>query len=98
MNSPACPKHEPLAPIDGAAVERERTLNRERDGMIAAKNRSPLPAPRQASAPGHPSKCALILAFAAIYTIWGSTYLGIRITLETMPPFMMASARFLFAG
>jgi drug/metabolite transporter (DMT)-like permease len=41
---------------------------------------------------------ALIAAFAAIYVIWGSTYLGIRITLETMPPFLMAAARFVFAG
>ena len=39
-----------------------------------------------------------ILAFAAIYLIWGSTYLGIRIGIETMPPFLMAGARFLLAG
>jgi drug/metabolite transporter (DMT)-like permease len=45
-----------------------------------------------------PSRLALIVAFAAIYLIWGSTYLGIRITLETMPPFLMAAARFIFAG
>jgi drug/metabolite transporter (DMT)-like permease len=45
-----------------------------------------------------PSRTALILAFAAIYLIWGSTYLGIRIAVETMPPFLMAGARFLIAG
>jgi drug/metabolite transporter (DMT)-like permease len=38
------------------------------------------------------------LGFAAIYLIWGSTYLGIRIAVETMPPFLMASGRFLIAG
>lgn len=48
--------------------------------------------------PAHPSRSALILAFAAIYLIWGSTYLGIRIAIETMPPFLMAAARFLVAG
>lgn len=45
-----------------------------------------------------PSRTALILAFAAIYVIWGSTYLGIRIAVESMPPFLMAAARFLIAG
>jgi drug/metabolite transporter (DMT)-like permease len=40
----------------------------------------------------------IILAFAAIYTIWGTTYLGIRVAVETMPPFFMAGARFLCAG
>jgi len=40
----------------------------------------------------------LILAFAAIYFIWGSTYLGIAIAIETLPPFAAASARFVLAG
>ena len=38
------------------------------------------------------------LAFAAIYLIWGSTYLAIRIGIETLPPFLMAGIRFLLAG
>jgi drug/metabolite transporter (DMT)-like permease len=40
----------------------------------------------------------LLFSFAVIYLVWGSTYLGIRITLESMPPFLMAAARFLVAG
>src|SRR5437867_4302019 len=40
----------------------------------------------------------VIAAFAAIYLIWGSTYLGIRFAVETLPPFLMGSARFLTAG
>lgn len=39
-----------------------------------------------------------MLAFATIYLVWGSTYLGIHIAVETMPPFLMAAARFLIAG
>ena len=38
------------------------------------------------------------LAFAAIYVIWGSTYLAIRFAIETLPPFLMAGGRFLVAG
>lgn len=40
----------------------------------------------------------LIAAFAAVYVIWGSTYLAIRYAIETLPPFLMAAVRFLVAG
>src|SRR6185369_15727665 len=39
-----------------------------------------------------------VLAFAAVYLIWGSTYLGIRVAVRTLPPFLMAGCRFLAAG
>jgi len=45
-----------------------------------------------------PSRTALVVAFATIYLIWGSTYLGIRVAVETIPPFLMAGMRFLVAG
>jgi drug/metabolite transporter (DMT)-like permease len=40
----------------------------------------------------------IVLAFAAVYFIWGSTYLAIRFAIETMPPLTMAAIRFLVAG
>ncbi len=40
----------------------------------------------------------LILSLAALYLIWGSTYLAIRFAIETLPPFFMAGIRFLIAG
>ena len=40
----------------------------------------------------------IIAAFAVIYLIWGSTYLGIRFAVETLPPFLMGGVRFLTAG
>ncbi|MBI2071797.1 MAG: drug/metabolite exporter YedA [Gemmatimonadetes bacterium] len=43
-------------------------------------------------------KARLLVAFAAVYVIWGSTYLAIRWAIETMPTFLMAGARFLVAG
>ena len=48
--------------------------------------------------PTHVSKAKLIAAFAAIYIIWGSTYLGIKYALEDIPPFMIGATRFLVAG
>jgi drug/metabolite transporter (DMT)-like permease len=38
------------------------------------------------------------LALATVYLVWGSTYLAIRVTDRTMPPFLMSSVRFLIAG
>ena len=40
----------------------------------------------------------LVLAFAAVYVLWGSTYLAIRFGVETIPPFLMAGLRHLTAG
>jgi drug/metabolite transporter (DMT)-like permease len=40
----------------------------------------------------------LIVAFATVYIVWGSTYLAIRVAVETLPPFLLAAARFLIAG
>jgi drug/metabolite transporter (DMT)-like permease len=37
-------------------------------------------------------------ALAIVYVVWGSTYLGIRIVVETMPAFLSAGARFVCAG
>ncbi|HEY4597488.1 MAG TPA: EamA family transporter [Thermoanaerobaculia bacterium] len=37
-------------------------------------------------------------ALGAVYLIWGSTYLAIRFAIETIPPFLMAAARYLTAG
>ena len=45
-----------------------------------------------------PSRVALVAAFAAIYLIWGSTYLAIRFGVEAIPPFLMAGVRFLVGG
>jgi drug/metabolite transporter (DMT)-like permease len=44
------------------------------------------------------SPAAVALALATVYLVWGSTYLAIRVTDRTMPPFLMSSARFLIAG
>src|SRR5262250_119160 len=40
----------------------------------------------------------VMLAFLAIYVIWGSTYLAIRYAVETIPPLFVASFRHLIAG
>ena len=49
---------------------------------------------------GSPSSTGLVVggALAAVYLIWGSTYLAIRFGLEGFPPFLLTAIRFLVAG
>lgn len=48
--------------------------------------------------PTAPSRLLVILAFAAVYIIWGSTYLAVRFGLEGFPPFILVSSRYVVAG
>ncbi|MGW0467965.1 EamA family transporter [Streptomyces sp. NPDC003027] len=56
------------------------------------------------ASPGTPARTprrisgAVWAALGIVYVVWGSTYLGIRIVVETMPPFLSAGARFVTAG
>ena len=43
-------------------------------------------------------KTKVWIALLALYIVWGSTYLGIRFAVETIPPFLHASLRFLISG
>jgi drug/metabolite transporter (DMT)-like permease len=45
-----------------------------------------------------PSSGSICLALIAVYLVWGSTYLGIRFAIESIPGFFMAGARFASAG
>ncbi|XXT16099.1 drug/metabolite exporter YedA [Sorangium sp. So ce429] len=40
----------------------------------------------------------VLLSLAALYLVWGSTYLAVSVALETLPPFMLAGVRFVTAG
>ena len=45
-----------------------------------------------------PAAGLVLAAFAAVYLLWGSTYLAIIFAIDTLPPLLMAGARFLLAG
>jgi drug/metabolite transporter (DMT)-like permease len=51
-----------------------------------------------ASPPAPAPRWALWGSFSVIYLVWGSTFLGIRVAVETLPPLTMAAGRFLIAG
>lgn len=46
----------------------------------------------------HPRTWKILLAFAIIYFVWGSTFLAIRVGVREVPPFLLAGMRFLVAG
>jgi drug/metabolite transporter (DMT)-like permease len=47
---------------------------------------------------GRRRAAAVVAALAVVYVVWGSTYLGIALAIETLPPLLMAGVRFLVAG
>jgi drug/metabolite transporter (DMT)-like permease len=49
-------------------------------------------------APIRPNRWKILLAFATIYLVWGSTFLAIRIGVREVPPFLLAGMRFFAAG
>jgi drug/metabolite transporter (DMT)-like permease len=56
------------------------------------------PAATPAAAAPHPPAAEVMAAFAAIYFVWGSTFLAIRYAVETIPPFAMMAGRCLLGG
>jgi drug/metabolite transporter (DMT)-like permease len=52
----------------------------------------------EATPHSRPASWKILLAFAIIYLVWGSTYLAIRVGVREMPPFLMAGIRFTIAG
>ena len=51
-----------------------------------------------AASPPQFRRSRVVAAFAAVYVVWGSTYLAIRYAVETIPPFLMVGTRFLLSG
>jgi drug/metabolite transporter (DMT)-like permease len=45
-----------------------------------------------------PSRGLIYFALVTVYLVWGSTYLGIRFAIESLPPFFMGGCRFMAAG
>jgi drug/metabolite transporter (DMT)-like permease len=58
-----------------------------------SSTRNPTPSPAQAG-----SSTLILVAFAAVYLIWGSTYLAIRVGVESFPPLLLAGSRHLVFG
>src|SRR5207248_3750568 len=64
---------------------------------VPVPSASATPALARAGARAAP-RWALWSAFAVIYLVWGSTFLGIRVAVETLPPLTMSAFRFLVSG
>ena len=67
----------------------------------AAAAASAAPKPSFAAAAGQqaaPARWAVIGSFAIVYLVWGSTFLGIRVAVETISPLTMSAIHFLIAG
>jgi len=49
-------------------------------------------------ATSRPPTSLVVAAFAAVYLVWGSTYLGISLAIDSIPPLLMTGSRFMIAG
>lgn len=85
-----------VTPVLTLEVTRERIADLRRGaeaGRLASRSRN------RGRRPGEEAPGWLVwAALSVIYVVWGSTYLAIRLMVETVPPFLGASARFLVAG
>ncbi|MFI2606909.1 EamA family transporter [Kitasatospora sp. NPDC018619] len=93
MTSSASPSQPAASPgsVPGAAGAPGATGTPGPTGLAVPTGKAvPVPAPRLGG--------AVWLALLVVYVVWGSTYLAIRIAVETMPSFLSAAARFLTAG
>lgn len=59
---------------------------------------TPDPEPNAASRVRPAAPVLVWTAILILYVVWGSTYLGIRVAVETIPPFVLAASRFAIAG
>lgn len=67
-----------------------------RDITPASAVNTSIPAPQ--SAPNAHARRWILLALLVVYLIWGTTYLAIRVALESFPPYLLMGIRFLIAG
>ena len=56
------------------------------------------PAPATPAAPPTRTSTLVIIAFGLVYVVWGSTYLAIRVGIESFPPLLLAGSRHLLTG
>jgi drug/metabolite transporter (DMT)-like permease len=70
-------------------------MRRQSSGSRTARRDYLSPVP---NASPRPSRARILAAFAVVYLVWGSTYLAIRYAIMSLPPLLMAGARFLVAG
>src|SRR6266851_417732 len=59
---------------------------------------APAPLPPTVPPPTSRTSTLVIVAFGLVYVVWGSTYLAIRIGIESFPPLLLAGSRHLLTG
>src|SRR5215467_4862879 len=66
-------------------IEKQQSVQMEKHAELALED-------------SRPNRLGVVLALLSLYFIWGSTYLGIRLAIESIPPLLMIGVRFIVAG
>src|SRR5580693_2923743 len=100
MRGPIMRKHEASQIMAATCSRRSPNKKLPNEKMVHIGGRPVLVSnPYQsANGPNRAYAIKLALAFAAIYLVWGSTYLAIRYAVETIPPLVTAGIRHSVAG
>ena len=84
------------------ALARRRLIDNSASRSRESGTGAPELVSNQGTAPAvsrmRPRLALVLAALGTLYLVWGSTYLGIRIAIHTIPPLLMASIRFAIAG
>src|SRR6202035_4341981 len=64
----------------------------------AILERDPVPSPPAVAPPTGQTSTLVLIAFGLVYVVWGSTYLAIRVGIESFPPLLLAGTRHLLTG
>src|SRR6202035_892124 len=64
----------------------------------AILERDPVPSPPAVAPPTGQTSTLVLIAFGLVYVVWGSTYLAIRVGIESFPPLLLAGSRHLLTG
>ena len=85
------------APCQACRAVTSRSLSLASPAPAATSTTTPPPS-SSTSTPAADRRLPTLLALLAVYVVWGSTYLVMRIAVETLPPMLMGAIRFTIAG
>src|SRR5437870_3531834 len=86
-------------PLMASTRTRPAILDRIRPPVDAPQAAAEVAAPEARPTPQRPAPGWMVwMCLGIVYVVWGSTYLGIRVADETMPPLVTSGVRFMVAG
>lgn len=98
MTKPAQPRSAAVTRAQSQDPRYAAPLDQSSRPTSSPSGRASPPPHRDAARRAAAGPFAVWAGLLTLYLVWGSTYIGIRVAVETIPPFLMAGVRFLLSG